>query len=125
MRANILIADDYDDNRELLKLLLVAASYNVDEARNGEECLRMALGNPPDIVMVDLSMPQLDGWQVCRALKSDPRTAHIPCVAVTAHTEVHCERALREGFDAYVSKPFRTEDLLGTVAKFLTKMAVK
>ena len=87
MRPTILIAEDYDDNRELLRLLLAGANYDVREARNGQECLDLACENPPDLIMVDLSMPDLDGWEVFKALKANSLTAHIPCVAVTAHTD--------------------------------------
>lgn len=118
MSPTILIADDYDDNRELLRLLLSAAAYEVREARNGRECLDMAREDPPNLIMVDLSMPQLDGWEVCRELRADPRTAHIPCVAVTAHTDADCKRALQVGFSAYVSKPFQTDQLMATVERF-------
>ncbi len=118
MSPTILIADDYEDNRELLRLLLAGAAYQVREASNGRECLDMAREDPPNLIMVDLSMPQLDGWEVCRELKSDPRTAHIPCVAVTAHTDADCQKALQAGFSAYVLKPFQTEELMSTVARF-------
>ena len=121
MSPIILIADDYEDNRELLRLLLAGAAYDVREATNGRECLEMARKDPPHLIMVDLSMPQLDGWEVCRELKSDPRTAHIPCVAVTAHTDSERKKALQAGFSAYVSKPFQTEELMSTVAKFTGK----
>jgi CheY-like chemotaxis protein len=119
--ATILIAEDYDDNRELLRLLLSSAHYQVTEARNGQECLVMARENPPDLIMVDLSMPKLDGWEVFEALKADSTTADIPCVAVTAHAESDRDRALRTGFNGFVSKPFRTEELLSTVAKLVRK----
>ena len=83
----ILIAEDYDDNRELLRIVLNTAGYKVHEARNGDECVTSARQHPPDLIMVDLSMPELDGWGVFRELKSDPITAAIPCVAVTAHDD--------------------------------------
>ncbi|PWT87417.1 MAG: response regulator [Blastocatellia bacterium] len=118
MSPTILIADDYDDNRELLRHLLSAAAYVVREATNGRECLDMAREDPPDLIMVDLSMPQLDGWEVFKELRADPRTARIPCVAVTAHTDTQRKRALEAGFSAYVSKPFQTEELMSTVARF-------
>lgn len=117
MPITILIADDYDDNRELLRLLLQAAHYQVLEARNGHECVKAARQNSPDLIMVDLSMPELDGWEVFRMLKADSTTAHIPFVAVTAHTQRDCERALQIGFNAFVSKPFKTEEMLATVAR--------
>ena len=120
MSATILIAEDYDDNRELLRIVLTGAGYDVREARNGHECLALAKQDPPDIIMVDLSMPILDGWAVFRELKANPLTEKIPCVAVTAHDEADRQRALQTGFNAYVSKPFRTEDLLATVAKLVS-----
>lgn len=119
--ATILIAEDYDDNRELLRILLNTAGYEVHEARNGTECVTIARREPPDLVMVDLSMPELDGWGVFRELKADPATQAIPCVAVTAHVESDRERVLKSGFDAFVSKPFRTDELLSTVERLLRK----
>lgn len=119
MAATILIADDYEDNLELLRLLLAAAGYQVKEARNGKECVTAAQAVKPDLIMVDLSMPILDGWEVFRQLKADGLTAQIPCVAVTAFGDSDRETALRAGFDAYVSKPFRGAELLETVAQLL------
>jgi two-component system cell cycle response regulator len=121
MRPTVLIAEDYDDNRELLRLLLTAADYDVREARNGQECLDLARESPPDLIMVDLSMPGLDGWEVFRELKADSSTAHIPCVAVTAHTDRDRIRALQSGFSAFVGKPFRTEELLLTVKRLTSR----
>ena len=119
--ATILIAEDYDDNRELLRLVLSAAGYEVREARNGHECVEVARENPPDLVMVDLSMPGLDGWGAFQALKSDPITAAIPCVAVTAQADSARQTVLQSGFDGFVGKPFKTDDLLSTVEKLLAK----
>ena len=119
MLPTILIAEDYDDNRELLRVLLANANYHVREARNGQECLDSACENPPDLIMVDLSMPELDGWEVFKALKANSSTAHIPCVAVTAHTDRDRIRALESGFTDFVGKPFKTEELLLTVERVL------
>ena len=124
MTATILIADDYEDNLELLRLLLAAGDYQVREARNGQECLTMARETPPDLIMIDLSMPLLDGWGVFQELKRDKRTAEIPCVAVTAHGDADRDRALQMGFDAYISKPFRGLDLLETVTRLLATRQV-
>src|SRR5215216_4791528 len=121
MPPTILIAEVYDDNRELLRLVLANANYEVREARNGQECLDLARENPPDLIMVDLSMPGLDGWEVFEALKANASTAHIPCVAVTAHTDHDRVRALQSGFSDFVGKPFRTEELLTTVKRLVTK----
>ena len=121
MAATILIAEDYDDNRELLRLLLAGANYEVREARNGQECLDLACENPPDLIMVDLSMPELDGWEVFQALKANSLTAHIPCVAVTAHTDRDRVRALQSGFSDFIGKPFKTDELLLTVKRLVSK----
>ena len=121
MPPTILIAEDYDDNRELLRVLLANANYHVREARNGQECLDLACQSPPDLIMVDLSMPELDGWEGFKALKANSLTAHIPCGAVTAHTDRERIRALQSGFSDFVGKPFKTEELLLTVKRLTAK----
>ena len=113
MPASILIADDYDDNRELLRLMLETEGYHIREARNGHEALNAALAEAPAAALIDLSMPLLDGWGLLRALRADERTRSIPCVAVTAFAaNQDRQRALEAGFDAYISKPFRAKELL-------------
>ncbi len=78
MPALILIADDYEDNRELLRLMLEKAGHRVSEARNGRECVMMAQLEPPDLCLLDLSMPVLDGWGVLKELRADESTSAIP-----------------------------------------------
>ena len=121
MSPTILIAEDHDDNRELIRLLLANANYTVREARNGQECLDLARENPPDLIVVDLSMPGLDGWEVFKELKANSLTAHIPCVACTAHAEQDRARALQSGFSDFVGKPFRTEELLRAVRRLVSR----
>jgi len=121
MSRNILIADDHDDNRELLQILLAGAGYEVREARDGRECLALARDKTPDLIIMDLSMPILDGWGVFQELKADEQTQGIPCMAVTAHAELDRNEALDQGFIAYVSKPFSADNLLQTVATALAK----
>ena len=120
MPVTILIADDHDDNRELLQLLLSGAGYNVREARDGKECLTIARNESPDLIVMDLSMPVLDGWGVLQELKTDERTLTKPCMAVTAHADLERNQALETGFKAYVSKPYTAETLLTTIATVLT-----
>jgi two-component system cell cycle response regulator DivK len=120
MATTILIADDHEDNRELLQLLLVGAGYDVIEAKDGSECVSLAQKLQPDLIVIDLSMPVLDGWGVFRELKADQRTRTIPCMAVTAHADLNRNRALETGFKAYVSKPFHSDALLKSVASVLS-----
>ena len=119
MAATILIADDHDDNREILQLLLSGAGYNVRQARDGNECLVIARNESPDLIVMDLSMPMLDGWGVLRELKANQRTVTIPCMAVTVRAEMDRNEAIETGFRAYVSKPYIAETLLKTIATVL------
>ncbi|HEX7175692.1 MAG TPA: response regulator [Pyrinomonadaceae bacterium] len=122
MSPTILIADDYDDNRELLRLMLAVEGYRVREARDGRECVESARAETPDLALIDLSMPRLDGWGALEEMRADPRTRSIPCVAVTAFAaEQDRRRALAAGFDDYISKPFRARDLLELVARLLER----
>lgn len=118
--ASILIAEDYDDNRELLRLMLESAGHRVRETRDGRELVEAALSESFDLVLVDLSMPVLDGWAALAALRADERTRSLPCVAVTAFAAERDRRsALEAGFDAYVSKPYRSRDILGVIEGLL------
>lgn len=120
--ATILIAEDYDDNRELLRLMLESAGHHVRETRDGRELIAAACDGSFDLVLIDLSMPVLDGWAALAALRADERTRALPCVAVTAFAaERDRQRALEAGFDAYVSKPYRSRDLLGVIENLLTR----
>ena len=119
MLASILIADDYEDNRELVRLMLEMAGYRVREATNGRECIELAQSEPPDLFLLDLSMPVLDGWDTLKELRAIERTRDIPCVAITAFADADRERALKNGFDAYLTKPFRGKELIATVERLL------
>lgn len=120
MPDSILIADDYDDNRELLRLVLGADGYEIREARDGRECVEAAHERIPDLALIDLSMPRLDGWGALRELRADERTRGVPCVAITAFaSDEDRQRALDAGFDAYLAKPYRARDLLELVQRLL------
>lgn len=119
MPVSILIIDDYADNRELLRLMLEPDGYLVSEARDGLEGLEMARDAPPDIALIDLSMPGVDGWKVIGELRADERTRHILCAAVSAFADGARARALAQGFDAYLAKPFRKRELIETVEHLL------
>ena len=123
MSASILIADDYEDNRELLRLILETAGYRVREARNGRECVTMAREAVPDLFLIDLSMPVLDGWGALAELRAMEETRDVPCIVITAFDEANRggarAAAAAEQFDAYITKPFRSKELLETVARLV------
>ena len=121
MPANILIVDDYADNRELLRLMLEGIGHKVCEAEDGHAGLEMARAEIPDLILVDLSMPRLDGWGFLRELREDVHTRHIPCVAVTAFAGGERESTLAQGFDAYLPKPFRRSELVEMVERLLAR----
>jgi two-component system cell cycle response regulator DivK len=121
MTATVLIIDDYADNRELLRVMLEQAGYLVSEASDGREGIEMARSATPDIALVDLSMPVLDGWEVLKELRADERTQGISCAAVSAFAEGARDRAQAHGFDAYLTKPFRRIELLETVESLMAK----
>ena len=125
MPASILIIDDYDDNRELLRVMLEQAGYVVSEARGGREGIEMARASPPDVALVDLSMPGLDGWEVLDQLRADERTRGILCAAISAYADGARALALAHGFDAYLTKPFRRNELLETVERLLREPLVQ
>lgn len=120
MSASILIADDYEDNRELLRLILETAGYRVREARNGRECVRMAREAVPDLFLIDLSMPVLDGWGALTELRALEETRDVPCIAITAFDDAARRGAAsQEEFDAYITKPYRSKELLETIARLV------
>ncbi|HEX8492420.1 MAG TPA: response regulator [Pyrinomonadaceae bacterium] len=125
MPASILIADDYEDNRELLRLILEMSGHRVREARDGRECIAMAQLEPPDLFLIDLSMPVLDGWDVLKELRANERTRAIPCIAITAFADSLRDRAFQSGFDAYITKPFRSIELTSTVERLLAQCQSK
>jgi CheY-like chemotaxis protein len=117
--ARILIADDYDDNRELMRLMLESAGHLVRETRDGRECVQAAQAELPDIALIDLSMPVLDGWGTLSELRADERTRSLCCIAVTAFAaDQDRQRVLAAGFDAYLAKPYRSRDLLELIEHF-------
>ena len=121
MPAKILIVDDYADTRELLRLMLEAAGHHVCEAEDGHAGLEMAQTEMPDLILADLSMPQLDGWGLLRELRAGERTRRIPCVAVTAFVDRERGRNFPHSFDAYLPKPFRRAELLEMVERLLAE----
>jgi len=116
----VLLVDDYPDAREMYSEYLAFSGFQVVEAGNGMEALQRALDDKPDIILMDLSLPVMDGWEATRRLKADDRTAHIPIVALTGHALAGLsEGARRAGCDAFVTKPCLPEDLVKEIKRVL------
>ncbi len=119
--ARILVIEDHPTNLELMSYLLGAWGHVVDTATDGQQGLDRARAQPPDLVVCDIGLPGIDGYEVARRLKAEPATARVPLVAVTAYAMVgDQEKALRAGFDAHVPKPIEPLALMAALAPFLS-----
>ena len=116
----ILIVDDYDDNREMYSSYLEYAGMRVAEAVNGKEALAKTGELMPDLVVMDLSLPGVDGWQATRIIKQDSRTRHILVLALTGHAlEGASQGAHEAGCDGFLTKPCLPEDLCREIQRML------
>lgn len=115
----VLVVEDVDLSRELVVQLL-EDTYQVIEAVNGQEGLKLAEREQPDLILMDLSLPVIDGWEAARRLKAHSELRSIPIIALTAHAMVGDEeKALAAGCDDYLPKPFDEKELYAKVAKYL------
>jgi two-component system cell cycle response regulator DivK len=116
----VLLVEDNEDNRAIYATILQHYGYDVIEAQNGLEGVTAAEREHPDIVVMDISLPVMDGLEATRRIKSDPRTADIPILAVTAHArEKDRLRALQAGCNDYLAKPVEPRQLLAEVDRML------
>ena len=116
----ILVVDDYQDAREMYAEYLQFSGFRVAEARNGNEALEQAFSLMPDLILMDLSLPGMDGWEATRQLKADERTRNIPVVALTGHALAGAsEGAKKAGCDSFVTKPCLPDDLVVEVRRML------
>ena len=119
--SKILIVDDDQENREIVRVRLELAGYQVDEATNGEEALAYVQNTPPDLIILDVMMPKMDGWNVCRTLKGNALTRKIPIVMLTACSkQIEEMRSYESGADDFLTKPWDPENLKQVVEKWLT-----
>jgi two-component system, cell cycle response regulator DivK len=117
----VLVVDDFQDNREMYAEYLVFAGFRVIQASNGKEALDQAFANPPDIIIMDLSLPVMDGWEATRRLKADRRTSAIPVVALTGHAmQGHSKGAMEAGCDSFVAKPCLPDQLVAEIRRMLS-----
>ena len=122
-RPRVLLVDDYPDAREMYTEYLEFSGFDVIGAGNGLEALQRAVDANPDIILMDLSLPVMDGWEATRRLKADQRTASIPVVALTGHALAGIsDGALKAGCDAFVTKPCLPEDLVKEIRKILDRL---
>ena len=122
-RPRVLLVDDYPDAREMYSEYLDFSGFEVIEAANGMEALQRAADESPDIILMDLSLPVMDGWEATRRLKAEARTAHIPVVALTGHALAGMsEGAKQAGCDAFVTKPCLPEDLVKEIRRVLARV---
>ena len=116
----VLLAEDFEDARELYRDYLEFSGFAVETANNGREAIAQALALAPDIILMDASMPVLDGWQATRTLKADPATKHIPILALTAHAFDDARREAKAvGCDGFVTKPCLPDDLVAKIRAVL------
>ena len=116
----VLVVEDYQDAREMYAAYLSFSGYRVAEATNGLEAIEKTIELMPDIILMDLALPRMDGWEATRRLKLDERTRHIPIVALTGHALAgFAEGAKQAGCDAFVTKPCLPDALVAEIQRML------
>jgi len=117
----VLVVENDPESRRIVTKVLALEGYETLEATNGRSAIALAQEAHPDLIIMDLAMPELDGWEASRRLKADPKSADIPIIALTAFAmREDEERARRAGCDGYLAKPCRPQTIRTTVRTFLT-----
>ncbi len=120
--ARILVVEDNETNLMIFRDILTAAGYEVVEATNAEEAFAVTRSKLPDLILMDIQLPGMNGLDVVRSLKEDPKTSSIPIVALTAHAmSAHKEQAIKAGCSGYITKPIRSREFREQVKSFLSK----
>ena len=120
MTKRILVVEDQEDNRRIIRDLLASAGYELIEAADGEAGVRLAETERPDLILMDIQLPVLDGYEATRRIKQNPDLRAIPIVVVTSYALSGDDvKAMQAGSDAYVAKPFSPRELLATIRRFL------
>ena len=118
----ILVVDDYQDAREMCSEYLRFSGFRVEEAVDGVEAIEKATRDLPAAILMDLSLPRLDGWEATRRLKKDDRTKHIPIIALTGHALAgHSEGAAEAGCDSFLTKPCLPDQMVAEVRRILDR----
>ncbi len=122
MSKRILVIEDQEDNRQILRDLLTSVDFEVIEAADGEAGLAAAAAHRPDLILMDIQLPGLDGYEATRRLKADAALYAIPVIAVTSYaSSSDVDKARAAGCDAFVSKPFSPRQLLAKVREYLAQ----
>jgi len=118
--AKILVVEDEPEIRVLVKTILEKAGYSVVEAEDGEAALRLVNEEEPDLVLLDVMIPCIEGWEVCRRIRENEATRRIPIIMVTVRTtDEDIQRSVECGANAHINKPFDQKELLDTIKKLL------
>jgi two-component system cell cycle response regulator DivK len=121
MTKRILMVEDTEDNRQIVRDLVASVGYDLIEAGDGLAGVAMAAEHTPDLILMDIQLPVIDGYEATRRIKADPALRHIPVIAVTSFALSGDEAKTREaGCDGYVAKPFSPRQLLAKINEFLT-----
>lgn len=118
-RPIVLLAEDHEDTRRVYGLILRHFGYVVDEAATGEEAIELARLRRPSLVLLDIGLPGIDGWQTGRILKADPGTTHIPLIAFSARVDSTQDLIGRATFDGYIRKPVSPIELARRIGAYL------
>lgn len=119
-RARILLVEDTEDNRQIMRDLLANSDFELLEAHDGKQGVAMAASELPDLILMDIQLPEMNGYDATRHIKADPLTSHIPIIVVTSYALSGDEaQAIAAGCDAYVAKPFSPRMLLTRIHEFL------
>jgi two-component system, cell cycle response regulator DivK len=120
MSKRILVVEDQPDNRQIIRDMLSATDYEVAEAEDGEEALAAIAKQRPDLILMDIQLPILDGYEATRRIKADPALRTIPIIAVTSYAlSGEAEKAREAGCDDYVPKPYSPRELLAKIRQYL------
>jgi two-component system cell cycle response regulator DivK len=120
MNKRILVVEDQEDNRRILHDLLTNAGYEIVQAENGEEAVKAAAAQRPDLILMDIQLPLLDGYEATRRIKADPALRAIPIIVVTSYALSGDEsKARAAGCDAYITKPYSPRAILAKIREYV------
>lgn len=125
MKPVVLIVDDEDYIREMLNLMLQLHGYQVEEAENGKDALNVIQTSKPDVIILDVMMPNMDGITLCKNLRQEPETANLPIIMLSGKTHLGAEReGMRAGANFYMFKPMKTEELIRNIRTVLEDASI-